>query len=50
MFGKLDNLQFGDFKGSTPGYRAALKSVMGSFHQDAEKYEGDGEKAPVTFL
>lgn len=40
-------LPFGDFKGSTPGYKAALASVMGSFHKDAQKYEGKG---PVEFL
>jgi hypothetical protein len=48
MFSQLDDsLPFGDFKGSTPGYKAALASVMGSFHKDAQKYEGKG---PMEFL
>jgi hypothetical protein len=48
MFSQLDDsLPFGDFKGSTPGYKAALASVMGSFHKDAQSYEGKG---PVEFL
>jgi hypothetical protein len=40
-------LPFCDFKGSTPGYKAALAIVMGSFHKDAQKYEGKG---PIQFL
>lgn len=48
MFAQLDDqLTFGDFKGSTPGYKAALASVMGSFHHDAQTYEGKGS---VEFL
>jgi hypothetical protein len=48
MFAKLDDsLAFGDFKGSTPAYKAALANVMGSFHKDAQDYEGKG---PVAFL
>ena len=48
MFAQLDDsLPFGDFKGSTPAYKAALASVMGSYHKDAQTYEGKG---PVAFL